>query len=285
MAGTLQFAAKHWMRKVNAAPRTHLAVETYGGRSFAEARRVASHLDARLHIVSAGLTVVDSTEAVPQYGLTVVDGANSIRPLLARLGKKSHDWWDAMLLEFGQERSVHALIERNPDATVLIALPSSYLSMIADDLSCLSTDDIDRVRVFSSARGRLNVCEQIQRITLPYDDRLEGSDLPGTRNDFAQRALRHFIENLQGQNLTLLDAHAAVASAMSKLQLRKKVIRERKTDLEISILLRDNWVRFEGSSTRLLRFLRDDSFVACEQKRFRNLWLSVRNNLIRGAHI
>ncbi|MGF6923880.1 hypothetical protein OKW28_008077 [Paraburkholderia sp. 40] len=67
------------------------------------------------------------------------------------------------------------------------------------------------------------------------------------------------------------------------LALKKPVIpvRERKTDSEILALLRKNWDRFDGTSARLLRFLRDEALVACEQSRFRNLWCHLQQDLAK----
>ena len=41
-------------------------------------------------------------------------------------------------------------------------------------------------------------------------------------------------------------------------------------------MLHKSWESHGGSSTRLLRYLRDEALVACEQGRFRSLWHQVR---------
>jgi hypothetical protein len=52
-------------------------------------------------------------------------------------------------------------------------------------------------------------------------------------------------------------------------------MRQKKTDEEIIVILQTEWNRFDGRSTRLLRFLRDEIMVACEQSRFRDLWRKI----------
>lgn len=283
MNGTLPTVANAWTRALASAPRSRRADDIYAGRSFAEARRVANGLGATLHIVSAGLGVVAASEMVPRYDLTVADGPNSIRPLLVKLGMRPSDWWNSMLVENGERRSVHRLVKQHPNTLLLIALPASYLEMVVRDIDRLSDDDIARLRIFSSARGQSVVSERVRQVVLPYDDRLEGSAFPGTRNDFAQRALRHFTEELFGHRLPLPRAHEAVARAMLKMRAPQVPLREKKNDAEIAELLRENWVRFDGASSRLLRFLRDDVLVACEQKRFRTLWTQVRLDINAGT--
>ena len=265
-----------------AAPRARRADEVYVGRSFSEAKRVASVLDAALFVVSAGLGIVSASEMVPGYDLTVVDGTNSIRSLLKTQGKKTSDWWALLTKDDVRQRSLRSVVQQNPDSLVLVALPSSYLQMVVEDIESLSDSEVDRVRIFTSSSGRSSVSERIRKVVLPYDERLEGSLFPGTRNDFAQRALRHFIESLSGHRLSLKKSHEAVARALMAMSSRQLPTRVRKTDDEIRMLLEQNWIDFGGSSTRLLRYLRDDALVACEQSRFRNLWLSVGQDLTKG---
>lgn len=116
---------------------------------------------------------------------------------------------------------------------------------------------------------------------MPYDDRLDGIGSPrrGTRTDFAQRAMRHFVEDVQAVQLPLEEAKAAVQHALSRFTLRLPVTRVRVGDEQLLGLLRENWSACNGQSSRLLRFLRDKALVQCEQSRFRRLWVQVRTEL------
>jgi hypothetical protein len=76
---------------------------------------------------------------------------------------------------------------------------------------------------------------------------------------------------LGGHALSLETARQKVLDAMSNLHKPVLPERQRKTDHEILLLLRQNWHRLNGSSARLLRYLRDDALVSCEQSRFRLL--------------
>ncbi|MEX3639191.1 hypothetical protein [Paraburkholderia sp. BR14320] len=279
MNGSLSSVAARWGKAIRKVRPSKEAQDIYMGRAFSEARQVAASLGGTLYIVSAGLGVVGATEAIPSYNLTVAEGDNSLKPLLTHLGKRPSDWWTALTTELGQQRSVRALLESNADALALFALPGSYIALIAEDLASLTQRQLSRVRIITSDHGRTLVPEHARHVALPYDERLEGSSYVGTRTDFPQRALRHFIEVLTGHELSVDDARASVSAAM--LALKKPVIplRERKTDSEILTLLRKNWDRFDGASARLLRYLRDEALVACEQSRFRNLWCRLQQDL------
>jgi len=277
--GSLSSVAARWGRELKKTQPSKQAQEIYMGRTFSEARRVTAMLDGTLHIVSAGLGIIGAADVIPSYNLTVAEGANSLRPLLTQLGKRPSDWWAALIAELGEQHSVRALLERNADALVLFALPGSYITLIAEDLASLTQKQLGQVRIITSDLGQSLMPEQVRHVVLPYDERLEGSPYMGTRNDFPQRALRHFIEVLSGHQLTIDDAKTGVLEAMSALKKPVIPVRERKTDNEILALLRRNWGRFDGASVRLLRYLRDEALVACEQSRFRNLWCHLQQDL------
>ncbi|MCY1302000.1 hypothetical protein D9M70_516380 [compost metagenome] len=111
---------------------------------------------------------------------------------------------------------------------------------------------------------------------MPYDDRLESSQLAGTRADFPQRSMRHFVELIAAPTDSSSADHQAVTDAMSALTPMGTVKRRRASDEEVKALLIAAWGTHNGSSTRLLRYLRDDALVACEQSRFRGLWLELQ---------
>ncbi|WP_434718142.1 hypothetical protein P5W98_00720 [Paraburkholderia sp. A1BS-2L] len=278
-SGPLATVAARWAKAVRKARSSSQARDVYMGRAFTEAQHVTATLKGTLHIISAGLGVVDAADRIPSYDLTVSDGTNSLKPLLIRLGKEPSDWWTALTAELGGQHSVSALLDRHPDALALFALPGSYVALIAQDLASLTKTQVNRIRIITSGHGRTLVPDNVRHVALPYDERLEGSAYAGTRTDFAQRALRHFIEVLDGHRLSAEEARATVANAMRNLRKPVVPVREKKTDAEILALLRKNWHRFDGASTRLLRCLRDEELVACEQGRFRGLWCELQQEL------
>ncbi|WP_435437095.1 hypothetical protein [Variovorax sp. RB2P76] len=248
---------------------------------MSESKAVVSRLAGSLHVVSAGLGLAARDVCVPNYDLTVVQGVGSIAPALAEAGYGPADWWRELNALKGTPLPLSRLINEATRTKFLIALPSTYICMLEHDLERLDVSALDRVCIFTSRAGGGMLTSRLQRCVMRYDERLEGHKrYAGTRSDFPQRAMRHFVEELDGQLLGIESANTAVEHAMA--QLKQPVIpqRVRKTDEEIIELIRSAWVEHKGSSTRLHRYLRDAALVACEQSRFRGLWRQVKAEIL-----
>jgi len=285
VTGSLGDLARQWQRQVQAAKESDLraAAEVYAGRSISEARQTAEALSSPLFIVSAGHGVLHGDDQIPAYDVTVSAAPdNTLHRCLLRLEKSPADWWQALVEAFGARRSLTDIIARSAPATVLLAVPSAYLDLLACELAGLGDADLKRLRILTSAHGASRLTARFEQVVMPYDERLEGLNAyAGTRSDFPQRALRHFVTVLHGHALPLESARQQVLDAMAALQKPVLPERQRKTDDDIVALLRQNWQRLRGSSTALLRYLRDDALIACEQSRFRTLHqraLSELNN-------
>jgi hypothetical protein len=277
LSGSLDTVAKRWVKALKKAPHTQHASNVYMGRAFSEANSAAALVGGDLYVVSAGLGLIKATDQIPAYDLTVAEGSSSLGPLLSGLNKTSADWWSVLINELGPSRSIRSLVETHTKTLMLFALPAGYVALIAQELSGLTAKQAEHIRIITSELGVESVPPKLRHVVLPYDERLEGSNYAGTRTDFPQRALRHFVEELNGHALPLDKAQADVRLAMNALRKPVLPVRAKKSDEEILALLQKNWNRFDGASTRLLRFLRDDALVACEQSRFRSLWLQLQD--------
>lgn len=279
-AKTVELLARMWVARVNAAQHREPVNTLYQGRAFSEAKRTACVAMAPLYVVSAGHGIVNSDESLPSYDLTVAPAPdNPLHAMLDRMNKTATDWWQALTMSFAEPRSLVALFnnEISKNCIVLLAVPSTYLSMLHDDLMALCDEQIARLRIITSEFGATKLPAKLREMVLPYDERLEGiAAYAGTRNDFAQRALRHFVEELHGHELPIGIACERVASAMQALVKRTVPARERKSDEAIEDLILQNWNHYRGSQAVLLRWLRDEQLVSCEQGRFRALWHRVK---------
>lgn len=257
------------------------ALNLYIGRSFSESRKVVEILGADLFVVSAGLGLVHHATKVPNYNLTVAMGEASLKPALSAENASTADWWQALNNENGTPNPICRLIKGHEGALVLLALPANYIEMISMDLETLDLLSADRLRIFTSKRGADFIPSHLADCLMPYDERLEGnSKYSGTRTEFPQRALRHFVEELKIHNKPLQEARGAVLDSMSALSIPVIPIRTRKTDEQIANLIRENWVTCSGGSGRLLRHLRDQELVACEQSRFQGLWRKIKSEVM-----
>lgn len=278
--GSLDGLARRWVKSLRRAEPAGEAGHLYGGRSIAEAKKAARQGGADLYIVSAGLGLIHESEPVPSYDLTIAAGSGSIAPYLKKLKKSSADWWDALTSELGQTRATHPLFRSRRDTVVVFALPASYLQLIYNDLNTLSSKQAARTRIITSELGRSMVPDQLQPSLMPYDERLEGDpEYAGTRADFPQRALSHFVKRLSGHLVDAKTGRSRVHRAMTKLTKPALPSRKRETDEEIRNLLRQNWSKYGGRSGRLLRYLRDEALIACEQARFRDIWRELQKEM------
>jgi hypothetical protein len=243
------------------------ADQVYKGRSFAEAQRTAAQLNAPLLIVSAGLGLIRANANIPLYDATIAPGgANSIQ---SRLKITPSKWWDAL------KRAKR--VGWPSDGTLLVAASSKYLEMIADDLVKMPPDAL---RIFT--RASINALPEPLRLSvMPYDARLDArKGRPGTINDFPQRALAHFAEHILTQlPQGSLHAHKTlVLKHLSPLKAPTVRVGMKVSDDEIKKLIRKHYNSVGGRSGLMLRTLRDDLGIACEQSRFRTLFNAINES-------
>jgi hypothetical protein len=239
-----------------------------------DAAASAAALGVPWYVVSAGLGLIRNDQLVPAYECTVAAGTDLDRRLRT-LGSDAAKWWNALT-----NASPEPLSRLISTAPTLLALPSSYLRLVQDDLAQVTPARSRYLRVFTSTAGAQCLPRHLQGCVMPYDDRLDSvHGYAGTRSDFAQRALRHFVEVLQATEMPLKEAHEAVATSLANRRQRHRVRGQRMTDDEILKVLKAQWTRHSGSSTKLLRFLRDEARISCEQKRFSRLWQGLSEQL------
>ena len=260
--------AEEWQTSLAAQSSRLQAGRLYVGRSILEARNISLDIGAPLFIVSAGIGLVESDEPISGYDISASGKGTELAVTLARLGASKSDW--CHLLTSG--KGFGWLLREHPDATVLISLPSEYLDMVLGDLAALPSGDLARVRVFTSPAGRKKIRKVPGLASLPYDERLESiAGYAGTRSDFPQRALKHFVTKLNGHLLPIDEASRAVTASLGGIECKPVPLRRRLDDREICRLICQAWGSVGGNSAKLLRHLRDTELVACEQGRFSRL--------------
>ncbi|MBM3272518.1 hypothetical protein FJY94_04550 [Candidatus Kaiserbacteria bacterium] len=277
----LRQVAEDWRISLAAQSSRLQAGRLYVGRSIHEARNVSQDISAPLFIVSAGIGLVGSDEQIPGYDMSASGKETALAVMLARIGASKSDWWR----QLGSGKGFGWLLRENPEATVLISLPSEYLGMVLGDLEALPSGDLSRIRVFTSPAGQKKIGKATGVPSLPYDERLESIiGYAGTRSDFPQRALKHFVAELSGHLLPIDEASRAVATSLGGFERKSLPQRKRLDDGKIRGLIRQAWESVGGNSAKLLRHLRDTELVSCEQGRFSMLRRQVEAE-IRGTGI
>lgn len=269
-------AARQWLGQVQEVRSRGRAASVYQGRSVQQALECSRRLNAELWFASAGLGLVHSESQIPRYDLTLASGQAAIGPRLRVLSASPSDWWSAVTAQQGL--SLAELIARQDDGAVYIALPSTYLSLISGELELLAhSDKVERLWIFTGAPGQRILPKSIRQRALPYDRRLELIGPSGTQADFPQRCLTHFIGLGLSPDTPVVDAAAAVDAALAIDAIPARHSRRSASDAEIAQLIGQHWQDQFGQSGRLLRYLRADLGIACEQSRFRQLYHRVRD--------
>jgi DGQHR domain-containing protein len=269
---------RSWLR--DAEPRVP-AKKLYAGRGFAEALNLIDSHQADLWVVSAGLGLVHGDDDVPGYDLTLSAASDS--SILRRITVGSFDparWWADMGRRTRPKRSLAKIVNDQASGPVVISLPESYLDLVQEDLLSIGTLALRKVRLI----GPLNierVSPRLRPLVMPYDDRLNGPESPlnGTRSDFPQRATRHFLEWACADGLSEdpeTDAQRVLTS-LKGLAWPEHASRRQLADDELVKVILTCWDRASGQSSKMLRLLRDEEGVACEQGRFLTLFRRAKH--------
>jgi hypothetical protein len=282
---SVQQLASHWVEVIDSNKGSTGAVDLYQGRGFSDARATAVAMDGDFYVVSAGLGLISAEDDVPSYDLTISDGPGSIASVLKQLSATPSDWWTALTKARNQQSPIIGLLTNRKYSQVWLAMPSTYLGMLSNEIECVDEKLLlEKVRIFTTSRGNKILPEKVRSCVMPYDQRLESTTYAGTLNDFPQRCMRHFAMELKCAGTNLEEAYSKVTDSLRGCAIPCQPLRRKLDDAEIVGLIKEAWIGCGGNSNRLLRYLRDDALVACEQGRFRRLWHQVKDELI-GAYI
>jgi hypothetical protein len=259
--------ASTWLDLIGATAPVAAATDLYGGRAFGLARDLAAVAGTKLFIVSAGFGLVPGSQRLPAYSLTVArQDPDSIQGKAVGPFDPAA-WFEA--LTAGPYSVAWRDVFSEGVGRVLVALTKPYAEMATPALAKLPASDLCRLRLFGAGLGAV-LPTALKPYLLPYDDRLD-TLFPGTRSDFAQRALVHFV-----QNVAVADGDSATDAARARALLAaakapSRPERRAATDEALLNLIRAR-LSPRASASRLLRQLRDEDQIACEQGRFARLF-------------
>jgi hypothetical protein len=272
--GNLAATTREWVSRLRTAQDQFVAKQLYCGRAMTETLRTVDALHAQTAFVSAGLGVVPQNQKVPSYSLTASSGhLDSVSGRIVGHYDPAR-WWQSLARAQGSERPLAEFIECHHPRLVLVAMPASYVAMVVHELAELAPKVRTRVRLIGPRRLE-DLPEYLHSLWLPYDARLDNpkTGINGTASDFPHRALRHFALHILPQNPRgTSTAHAAaVETAMSRFKAYVRPRGRNTTDENLIRMIKKMWVRHGGRRTPMLRDLRDNARLACEQRRFQRL--------------
>jgi len=272
----LPLLVREWRKRIREAPIKVPVANLYCGRGFQTAVQAADQFGAAIHVLSAGMGIVNICDAVPSYSLTVTRGSRDfiLKKVSESTSATSYDWWST-LTGYNGTTSVSDVLDKNRTALVLLGITSAYLSMIADELASLSERQLHRVRIIGP-KYTDGLPEALQSLVMPYDKRLNGpdSDMRGTEFDFAQRALASFIRLTHDDKSIASPAQHAKRVRLSLSQKRAPRKEKRKQVSDAMLRRHIGAIRKHVFSISAgLRTLRKQKKVACEQNRFSRIWV------------
>jgi hypothetical protein len=283
--GSLEMVAREWKTRVEAADPVFEAGSLYSGRQFHEVLRAVDATNADLLIISAGLGVLRGSDQVPSYSLTIAPGSSENVLAIVQETVAACDWWRTLTAGSQQFCGLRVALAQ-AEGLILIALPSAYLQMVEEELEQLSERRLARIRVFTSPSFRFRD-ERLNNLVMPYDARLDGPDSPclGTVTDFTGRALRDFSTEIlpRLQRASVKQHSAAVSRRLEGWASAVRPARRRQSDAELLAIIRANWGDAGQSPSRMLRRVRSDLGLACEQARMRDLYKAVFEEMSEGA--
>lgn len=280
--GSIDSVTQQWLAKLNNSHAQNPARDIYCGRSFRESETASRVINCALYVVSAGLGIVSSDTPIPTYNLSIAS-SDGISVLSKVNGKKSPElWWSKITIENPFGTSLINILNKHPNELILFALSRTYLKLIRDELLQFPVNQQPRLRFFGKNLHK-DLPAFLIESWMPYDDRLDGVEqgFSGTQNDFSQRALRHFVSRVLNE-CEYGDTHlhrSMIFNTLSLITKRETPRRQRLNDYEICKAICDNWAKGKGQSGLLMRIIRDELNIACEQSRFRNIYHLIKNTI------
>lgn len=255
---------KNWRRRVATANPCAALIDLYKGEAWQEAKGLADDarrqgFEVRLRVASAGLGLRDADSKGPAYSATFAGGhQDTVTPP----GPGSQLWWRAL-----RELDGAGPLAETADKKVLLVMSESYARAMDDDLVELADRGGDLLLI-----GGARMIEGLPR--LPADMGLR-SHLGGTASSITLRMARRWLASRSSRNLYHSQDASRWSSWASSASKLERYDRRPASDAELRILITKYKTADPSlSATRALRALRD-SGIACEQKRFSELFRSV----------
>ena len=261
------------------------ASDLYGGDHWAVARDLPEAakqvgFDASLWVASAGYGLVPATAELAPYSATFA--RNSPDTMLLAGGEPTAQmraWWKGLSahggrLRGGGPRSVEEVARKDSEATILVVASPAYISAMNDDLldARKRLADPQRLLLITGTPGPR---EELADCWIPSKARYR-QRLGGALMSLHARLARYLLSSLEPQRLTAREARDAADSLASECPPLTLYTRKPAVDDAVREYIRQGLqTNPKATHTRLLREYRQMG-QACEQGRFRALFMSVR---------
>lgn len=279
------------------------ANELYIGSYWSNIRQLPDKADqsgfvSDLWIISAGYGLISSSDDIYSYSATftpgdknsVINGEHDVK----RRDEKLRKWWELIsnyqLSQSSNPRKLSQLFRKNSDNYFLIVASGSYLSAVENDL-------LEGIKSLSSPENLIIVTsksfanENLQMNVVPADARLQCSGdcaefcekhlvPPGIRGTISASLACKIIERSKEDGFNAPSIKQYVQAIIEKSPSLVNFNRTRLEDTGVFEFINKELAKLPSAScTFLLRKLRE-SGSACEQKRFREIYLTTKRSVL-----
>ena len=201
-SGSVRQRFHRWKKAIEKQVPGMTVRDCYAGDSWSQvvAAEKASPTTNCLWVISAGLGLLPAHQTIPSYSATFVN--NELDSVGPDLSEKT-EWWN-MLVEWRRELTgigcITDLAMKNPESVFIVAVSSTYLSVIIKDL--VSAQGVlispDNLVIISSGTRQIPA---LGSSLLPIDARFENL-VGGARATLNARMLRHIVEKYKSQKIS-----------------------------------------------------------------------------------
>lgn len=277
-----------WTRRFDRANVERIkAVDLYCGNSWVPVRKLygsgSPGQNARIWIVSAGQGLLSAGTEICPYSATFSPGQpDSVIP--AQFSNNGVDaWWDGLIAWRRKLRqrvsSISEIAKLHPTEPLILALSSHYLAAVQNDIldARNALEDQEALIVISSGSAKKGPLEES---FLPCDSRFENK-LGRGRTALNVRLLAAVLRKHTMEELRISHLRPRYEAMLKKLPDSSYPKRDASTDREVRKFI-EMELRQDAKAThsRLLKVYRDNG-RACEQSRFRGLFLELKASLER----
>lgn len=256
-----------WCRRLDSASHPLPLEQLYKGDHWARSQRLRSSavqagFTPDLWVASAGLGLQPVSASAPAYGATFTPRHED------SVGHSFEDrssWW--RLLQ--RERGAATLTELANRGPILLVLSEMYAAAMQNELEALASLKTEAILI-----GGARDLPHLPR--LPADATLR-SALGGTLTSLNARMAAWWLEHCSNARLNAPATWDELSKWVSEVSKKERYQRTPMTDESVIAFIRESLAQDPTySRTRLLRMLRDQG-LACEQKRFADLYTTVEN--------
>ena len=290
----LETRLKLWKANLrNATAAEHPADNVYIGDHWSivhaiptEARQLG--LGVKLWVCSAGYGLIRPETPIKAYRATFTRGENDyVASGLIEDQNTLHRWWKGVCsYRFSSQhmaaRTISEMAAAFPRTPLVVALSADYLKAVAEDLAAVLVRPYFQDHLSIVSCGTPQPHPIWKHNLLPCDGSL-ASSLGGTLTSLNARVARRLLYSLDGTEPTVWRL-TQLAHSINLCPRTTTPARVPTSDADVARFIQSHLTASPMTSkTRLLREFRGNG-LACEQKRFGELYSKVRSRLLAGAY-